>query len=128
MSVRLVYPFDIFGRLWIDYQSKLKVILGMNDARRYQRYTVDYNVDSHAQFEVKLEGESVHLVNFSVGDLYVLSKVPFSQGPIKISVAFKNGGEIAMPGNVVRGTKEGDMWGIAIDLSNIYELNSARKV
>ena len=33
-----------------------------------------------------------------------------------------------MPGNVVRGTKEGDMWGIAIDLSNIYELNSARKV
>jgi hypothetical protein len=107
--------------MWLCRNKISKGILGVNDARRYQRYTVDCNVDSSTQFEVKLEGESVRLVNFSVGDLYVLSKVPFSPGPIKISVEFKNGGTIAMPGNVVRGTKEGDMWGIAIDLSKTYE-------
>ncbi len=99
----------------------------MKDRRRYQRYTIDYDSDEIDFFEVKLEDILVHLVNFSVGDLYVLSKVPFSLGPIKISVEFKNGGEIALPGNVVRVSESGGMWGIAVDLERTYDHISIRK-
>lgn len=93
----------------------------MNDARRYQRYTVDNNLNTPDHFLMTVEGESVCLVNFSIGDLYVISKVPFSPGPVKLTVEFRNGGNISMRGNVVRVTKEGDMWGMAIDLSKTYE-------
>lgn len=98
----------------------------MNDSRRYQRYTVNHNVNT--EFEVKLAGELVQLVNFSVGDLYVLSKMPFSLGPINISVEFKNGGKIDLPGKVIRATKEGDTWGIGIDLSSSHGRHSIHKV
>jgi hypothetical protein len=76
---------------------------------------------------VTIEGNAVYLVNFSVGDFYVLSKVKFSPGPAQCSVKFRNGGAITIPGNIVRVTQEGDMWGIAIDLSNTYEQLSMHK-
>jgi hypothetical protein len=103
-------------------------MLGVSDVRRYQRYTVSNDLNTPVQFEVTLEGKAVCLVNFSVGDFYVLSKVPFSPGLVTLSVKFKNRGEIAMPGNIVRVTQEGDMWGIAIDLSKTYEQLSIQKV
>jgi hypothetical protein len=88
---------------------------------------VDDHLNTPDHFEVKLEDVSVYLVNFSIGDLYVLSKVPFSPGPIKVSVEFKDGGGISLPGNVVRVVESGDMWGIAVDLSKTYETISIRK-
>lgn len=54
-------------------------------------------------------------------------KVPFSPGPVKVSVEFRSGGNIALPGNVVRVVESGDMWGIAVDLSGNYGKVSIRK-
>ena len=99
----------------------------MNHVRRYQRYTVDGDSNTPAEFEVLLEGNAVRLVNFSVGDFYVLSRIPFPQGPVKCTVKFKKGGEITVPGHIVRVVKEGDLWGIAVDLSNTYDQLSVHK-
>ena len=106
----------------------LKEILGVNEARKYQRYVVNNGGDTPAQVEVIVEGELVRLVNFSLGGLYILSKIPFSPGTISFSVDFGNRGKIALTGTVVRVRKEGDMWGVAIDLSKTYELNTLLKI
>ena len=67
-------------------------------------------------------------MDFSAGGLYVISKLPFSPGEIDISVNFKNRGKIDLIGKIVRVEKEGDMWGIGIDLSNPSDLNALREV
>ena len=67
-------------------------------------------------------------MDFSARGLYVISKLPFSPGEIDISVSFEDRGKIDSIGNTVRVNKEGDMWGIAIDLSKVYDLNALHKV
>ncbi len=101
----------------------------MNDRRQHPRYVVDSRKDALAQDEVKVEvkGELVHLVNFSLGGLCVLSKKHFSPGVVGISCEFGNHGKIDLRGTVVRVEEEGDMWRVAIDLTQIYKLNSLRK-
>lgn len=99
----------------------------MNNRRKYQRYAVNNDGDTPAQGNVKVEGESVRLVDFSLAGLYIFSKKPFSTGLISISVEFGNQGKMDLIGNVVRVKKEGSMWCIAIDLTQTYKLNSVRK-
>ena len=96
----------------------------MNERRKYQRYAVDTPV----QGEVKVDGELVRLVDFSLSGLCILSKKPLSSGIISISVEFGNQGKIDLFGKVVRVKKEGDMWRIAIDLTQAYKLDTLRKV
>lgn len=100
----------------------------MVNARRYQRYALSQEADSLDQIEVMVEGQTVRLVDFSVGGLYILSKAPLTQKEIKISVNFKERGKIDLLGHVVRVTKDRDMWGIAIDLTKTYDLSTLREV
>ena len=101
----------------------------MNDRRQYQRYAVNNDGDALVQAEnqIEVKGELVHLVNFSLGGLCILSKNPFPPGVVGISCEFRNCGKIDLRGIVVRVEKQGDMWRIAIDLTQIYKLNSLRK-
>jgi len=99
----------------------------MSNARKYQRYAVIKGVNTPDQFEVFVDGELVQLVNFSVGGLYILSKLPISPGKINILIDFTNRSKIELIGTIVRVSKEGDMWGIAIDLSKTYDLNNLRE-
>ena len=96
----------------------------MNELRRYQRYAGD----KPAHGEVKVKEELVRLVDFSLSGLCILSKKPFSLGRISISVEFGKHGKIDLIGSVVRVMEEGDMWRIAIDLTQTYELDTLRKV
>jgi Tfp pilus assembly protein PilZ len=101
----------------------------MNNSRRYQRYTVSQDAGTPDQFEVIVEGELVRLVHFSVGGLYILSKLFFPFGEtINILVNFRNHGKIELTGTIVRVRKEGEMWGIAIDLSKNYNLDTLQEV
>jgi hypothetical protein len=91
--------------------------------RKYQRYDVDYDGDKLDQIEVKVEGEPVRLVNFSLGGLYFLSMQRFSSDiTIHVSIDFGNRGKMDLTGTVVQVRKEEDMWGIAIDFSKTYKL------
>jgi c-di-GMP-binding flagellar brake protein YcgR len=100
----------------------------MNDRRRYQRYVVNDDENIIAQAKIKIEGESVQLVDFSVGGLCVFSKKPFSSGTKRISVEFKDRGKIELYGRIVRVKEEKNMWTIGIDFTQIYKLNTLRKV
>ncbi len=100
----------------------------MIEARRYQRYAFNNDTDSAADIKVLLEGELVRLLNFSVANLTVLSKIPFSLGGIHFSVDLGNRGKIDLVGNVVRVKQEGSMWRIAIDLTETYKLDTLQKV
>ncbi len=103
----------------------------MKDRRRFQRYVVSNDGNTLAQAEVKIEvnGELVQVVNFSLSGLCVLSSKPFSPGEVDISCELGDRGKIDMRSTIVRVEKEGDMWRMAIDLTEIYKLNSLlRKV
>jgi hypothetical protein len=100
----------------------------VGDSRRYQRYALSYDGVTHEQFEMAVDGEPVHLVDFSVGGLRILSKLPFSLGPVNLSISFEQGGNIDLNGVIVRARKEGEMWEIAIDLSKTYNLHTLQKV
>jgi len=91
--------------------------------RTYQRYDIDPDGDTFDQIEVRVEGEPVRLVNYSLGGLYFLSLQRFSSdATINISIDFGNRGKIALTGTVVQVRKEEDMWGVAIDFSKTYKL------
>jgi hypothetical protein len=100
----------------------------MNDRRRYQRYAVNDNRDTINQAIIKVDGELVQLVDFSVGGLCVLSKKTFSSGTKRISVEFKDRGKIELYGKIAREEEEKGMWLIGIDLTEIYELNTLSKI
>jgi hypothetical protein len=101
----------------------------VSEIRNYQRYAVSYDGDTTAQVEVIVEGELVRLQDFSLGGLFFLSKKPFSLGAtLSLSVDLEKRGKIDLIGKVVRAKEEGDMWGIAIDLSQTYKLKTLRKV
>ena len=100
----------------------------MNNRRKYQRYAANNDGDTPAQGEIKVGGELVRLVDFSLAGLCILSKKPFLLGVISISIEFGNHGKIDLIGKVVRVKEERDMWRISIDLTQTYELNTPRKV
>jgi hypothetical protein len=100
----------------------------MNDKRRYERYAFNIDRDTIAQAKIEVDGESVQLVDFSVGSLCVLSKKPFSSGVKRISVEFKDRGKIEIYGKIARAEEEKNMWRIGIDLTDIYKLNTLRKI
>ncbi len=100
----------------------------MDDARQYQRYAVSDDGITDGQFEIAVDGELVRLVDFSVGGLHFISKVPFSPGVVNLLVTFKNRGEISLIGMVIRVKEVGGLWDIAIDLSKTYDLHTLRKV
>jgi hypothetical protein len=101
----------------------------MKEARRYQRYAVDNDGNTTAEAEIIVGGELVRLVDFSLSGLCVLSKIPFSSDDaVSISVEFENHGEIDLIGKIARVKPEGDMWRISIDLTEIYKLDTLRKV
>ena len=100
----------------------------MNNRRKYQRYAISQGEKIPDQFEVKVEGELVRIVDFSVGSMSILSKLPFTPGTVNISVNFRNRGRIDLIGTIVRVSKNGDMWHIGLDLSKIYNLNALREV
>jgi hypothetical protein len=95
----------------------------MNDRRKYQRDYINNDGDMPAHIEIRLEGFLVRLADFSLGGLCVLSERPFSPGVIRVSVEFGDRGKLDLTGSVVRMNEEGDMWRIAIDLSETYKLS-----
>lgn len=100
----------------------------MDDKRRYQRYAVKDDGEIISQGKIIVGGEAVELVDFSFGGLCVLSKKQLSLGTKRIVVEFKDRGNIELIGIVVRVSKEGRMWLVAIDLTDTYKLGSLRKV
>jgi glutamate formiminotransferase len=100
----------------------------MNNGRKFQRYAISQGVEPD-QVEVFVGKELVRLVNFSVGGFYILSETRLSAaGTINISVNFGNRGKMDLTGRIVRVKKEGEMWGIAIDLSKNYNLHTLKEV
>jgi hypothetical protein len=101
----------------------------VNDKRRYQRYAVDNKGNITSGAEIIVGGGLVRLVDFSLSGLCVLSKLPFSlDKAVSISVEFENRGEIDLIGKITRVEQEGDMWLIAIDLTEAYKLDTLKKV
>jgi len=103
----------------------------VNGKRTYERYAIIHAKDEKAKFEVIIEGRSVHLVDFSLGGLYVLSEKHFSTGEkVNLSIDLENKGKINLSGIVVRAKPEpgSERWGIAIDLSQTYNLKPIRKI
>jgi hypothetical protein len=100
----------------------------MNEKRRYQRYSVNDDRNTIAQAKIEVDGELVQFVDFSVGSLCVLSKKPFSSGIKRISVEFSDRGKIELYGRIARVKEEKNMWRIGIDLTEIYKLDTLRKV
>ncbi|OHE24063.1 MAG: hypothetical protein A2Z43_00980 [Syntrophobacterales bacterium RBG_19FT_COMBO_59_10] len=100
----------------------------MNNDRKYQRYTISQSGNTSDQPEVFIGNKLVRLVDFSVGGFYVVSESKPSGDEINISVKFGNSGRIDLVGRVVRVKGEGDMWGIAIDVSKNYKLHTLREV
>lgn len=90
----------------------------MNNLRRFERYTVSQS--THDDVTVVVERQSVHLLNFSVGGIYIASKSSFPLGKVNVSVQIKNCGSIELTGYIVRKKREGDMWGIAITFKDIH--------
>ncbi|MFH1671906.1 MAG: PilZ domain-containing protein [Pseudomonadota bacterium] len=100
----------------------------MNNDRKYQRYTISQSGNTSDQPEVFIEKELVRLVDFSVGGFFVVSESRPSGDEINISVKFGNSGKIDLVGRVVRVKRDGDMWGIAIDVSKNYNLDTLKEV
>lgn len=97
--------------------------MGMENVRRFPRYAVS----SPDQVEVFLGGKAVRLVDFSLGGFYVVSDSKPPQGEIDISVKFQNSEKMDLVGRIVRVKRDGDMWGIAIDVSKNYNPDTLRK-
>lgn len=103
----------------------------MSEKRRYERYAITHAEDEKAKIEVTVEGESVHLVDFSLGGLCFLSNNHFSKSEmVNLSIDLENKGNIDLRGKVVRTTLEpnSERWSIAIDLSHAYNLKTIHKV
>jgi len=49
----------------------------MLERRRYERYAIIHAEDKNTKIEMTVEGESVHLVDFSLGGLYFFRKNNF---------------------------------------------------
>jgi len=91
--------------------------------RQYQRYEVDQYLDKLDHIEVTVEGEPVHLVNFSLGGLYFLSMRRYSSDTtVGVSIDLGHRGKIDLTGTVVQVRNEEDKWGVAIDFAKTFKL------
>ena len=91
--------------------------------RRYERYAINYTEDEKAKIVVIIEGTPVHVVNFSLGGLYVFSEKFFPEGKmVNLSIGLEHKGETKLTGKVVRTNSviNGQSWGIAFDLTRTY--------
>ena len=60
----------------------------MNE-RRYERYAINDTENEKAKIVVIIEGTPVHVVNFSLGGLYVFSEKYFPEGAmVNLSIEF----------------------------------------
>ena len=103
----------------------------MPERRRYERYTITHAKDEYAKAEVTVEGESVSLLNFSLGGLYFFSEKHYSTGKmVNLSLDLEDEGKIDLIGKVVRTKPAADSggWCIAIDFSQTYKMKPIRKV
>jgi Tfp pilus assembly protein PilZ len=102
------------------------------ERRKFERYAVNAVGNEELKIEVMVEGRPVHLVDFSVGGLYVISEKLCANGDmVKISVDLENKGKISLMGKVVRTSPAPDEsggWGIAIDLTHTYHMAGLQKV
>ncbi len=74
---------------------------------------------------VIIEGTPVHVVNFSLGGLYVFSEKFFPEGEmVNLSIELEQKGEMKLMGRVVRTSSvmNGESWGIAFDLTRTYSV------
>lgn len=96
----------------------------MNE-RRYERYAIDTTEGKKSRIVVIIEGTPVHVVNFSLGGLYVFSEKFFSEGEmVNLSIELEQKGEMKLMGRVVRtnSVMNGESWGIAFDLTRTYSV------
>jgi len=101
----------------------------VKEKRFYQRYTLSDEEREASQVEIKFDGTPVHLVDFSLGGLCVLSEKSYATGDIvTILVNLENRGRIDLIGKVVRVARMEKSWSVAIDLSKNYKLNSLHKL
>lgn len=94
---------------------------------KYELNTGNLPEDEKDKIEVKVEGEPVHLLYFSLDIFYILSGKLFSEGKaVKVSFNLKDKGKINLMGKVVRtrSMPDGERWGIEIDLTRTYDLES----
>ncbi|PKN19042.1 MAG: PilZ domain-containing protein [Deltaproteobacteria bacterium HGW-Deltaproteobacteria-6] len=99
----------------------------MNREHKYELNTGNLPDDEKNKIEVKVEGEPVHLLYFSLDIFYILSEKLFSEGKaVKVSFNLKDKGKINLIGKVVRtrSMPDGERWGIEIDLTRTYDLES----
>ena len=97
----------------------------MKDQRIYQRYAVNVEKNESFPAEVRIDGLIVHLVDFSLGGLCILSEEYYSPGDIvSVSVNLESRGQLDFIGKVIRVSQEKDSWSVAVDLSHSYKLNS----
>lgn len=95
----------------------------MKDKRIYQRYTISSEESENLQDEIKLDGVTVRLVDFSFGGLCVISDKSYTAGDIvSIFANFAKGGRIDLVGKVVRVVPEGTSWSVAVDLAGQYKI------
>lgn len=86
--------------------------------RKDKRFNVDDGGRAGARIHVMLEGETVDLVNYSVGGMYFLSKQRYYAGDvIQVSMHIKNRNTLDLSGTVVQVRIEEGSWGIAIKFS-----------
>ncbi|MEN6320321.1 MAG: PilZ domain-containing protein [Syntrophaceae bacterium] len=102
----------------------------MLERRRYERYLIFHAEDKKAKIEITVEGEAVHLVDFSLGGLSFFSEKQFSTDKlVNLSIDLENKGKIDLMGIVVRTEPVPDSgrWCIAIDFSQTYKMTPIRK-
>jgi len=91
--------------------------------RRYERYAINYAENEKTKIVVIIEGTPVHVVNFSLGGLYVFSEKFFPEGEmVNLSIELEHKSEMKLAGKVVRtmSVMNGESWGIAFDLTHTY--------
>jgi hypothetical protein len=100
----------------------------VKEKRVYQRYTISNEESDAMHADIKIDGKSVSLVDFSLGGLSVLSEKIYNLGDVvAVSASLENRGRIDLIGKVVRVMQAGKSWSVAIDLSHNYKLKSLRK-
>jgi len=93
----------------------------MQENRFYQRYAIIDGKKGTPKVEVKFDGIPVRVVDFSVGDLSVISEKPFIVGDIvNISVELENRGRIDLLGRVARVNQFEKAWAVEVDLTRIF--------
>ena len=93
--------------------------------RRYERYAINYAENEKPKIMVIIEGTPVHVVNFSLGGLYVFSEKFFPEGEmVNLSIELEQKDEMKLMGRVVRTSSvmNGESWGIAFDLTRTYNV------